>query len=125
MGRRHVELKCGSDEDCPICLQALRDRPAMVFACGHITHLSCFRKLKENCLERCKPLKCPLCRATVFRFRRSVCCYEIGVLVEDEQDESIAVQILRRMANADVGEVSQGVSIQRRRLRMLRAAGDP
>ena len=124
MGRRHVELKCDSDEDCPICLHALRGRPAMVFACGHTTHLSCFRKMKENCLRRSSPLRCPICRATVFRFRRTVCCYDLGVLVEDEEDESIAVQILRQMHNADVREVSQGVSIQRRSLRMLRAAGD-
>ena len=57
IGSIHKCIEQCSSSDCPICLEDLHSHgECQKFSCGHLMHVTCYRKLRQNCRA-----KCPLC----------------------------------------------------------------
>jgi len=55
------------DESCPICREALPDRPVVVTPCGHHFHASCWSKHVDHSVSRAAPVPEPI-RNSPFEF---------------------------------------------------------
>ena len=58
--RLMLQLKCKKDDNCPICLDSVKNKSVYWTKCGHIFHKDCFLKHINGTHDSC--YFCPMCR---------------------------------------------------------------
>ena len=59
-GRIIIELRCQSDDDCPICLEPLKGKTVKYTPCGHCMHSKCLKAQMQS--SHPSAFSCSLCR---------------------------------------------------------------
>lgn len=60
--RRELVKDADLDADCSICQN---NKVNIITECKHLYHRECLQKWADECKEKCLPVSCPLCRATI------------------------------------------------------------